>query len=134
MNSIIKKNSGLPFSQVNITNLVDVALTLVIILIIISPFLEQGIEVQLPASSPAQIQVEESILITVAKGDVYYLGENKVTLREMYNRLRDMAAAEGQISVVVKGDEDVSYKNIVKVLDIAKRCQINKIGLATQAE
>ena len=134
MNSITRKNSGLPFSQVNITNLVDVALTLVIILIIISPFLDQGIEVKLPAASESRIDTFESVVVTAAKGDVYYLGEREVTLREMYNILRERTSSGEEISLVVKGDEDVPYQNIVKVLDIAKRCRINTIGLATRAE
>lgn len=134
MESLSRKNGNLTFSQVNITNLVDVALTLVVILLIISPFIEQGIEVNLPVSSPAEIQVEKSIMVTVAPGDVYYLEDKKVTLREMYNLLREKKRENMDASIIVKGDETVSYKNIIKVLDIAKKCEIEKIGLATQVE
>ncbi|HPP30558.1 MAG TPA: biopolymer transporter ExbD [bacterium] len=134
MNSIRKNNGDLTFSQVNITNLVDVALTLVIILLIISPFLEQGIEVKLPTSSPGKVQVENSTIITIAPGDIYYIDDRKVTLREMYNILREKKRINENLSVVIKGDESVLYKNVVKVLDISKKCNIENIGLATQAE
>ncbi|MCM8830155.1 MAG: biopolymer transporter ExbD [Candidatus Omnitrophica bacterium] len=134
MNSIRKNSEGITFSRVNITNLVDVALTLVIILLIISPFLEQGIEVKLPTSSPGKIEVENSTIITIAPGDVYYIDDRKVTLREMYNILREKKRINEDLSVVIKGDESVLYKNIVKVLDISKKCNIETIGLATQAE
>ncbi|MCX8082194.1 MAG: biopolymer transporter ExbD [bacterium] len=134
MRPIRKNNGDLTFAQVNITNLVDVALTLVIILLIISPFLEQGIEVKLPASSPGKIQVENSTIITVATGDVYYIDDRKVTLREMYNILKEKKRINENLAIVIKGDESVLYKNIVKVLDISKKCNIETIGLATQAE
>jgi biopolymer transport protein ExbD len=134
MDSLSRRNGNLTFSQVNITNLVDVALTLVVILLIISPFIEQGIEVNLPVSSPAEITVEKSIIITAAPKDVYYMEGKKVTLREMYNRLREKRSENADISIIVKGDENVSYKNIIKVLDIAKKCEIEKIGLATRVE
>ncbi|HOL22273.1 MAG TPA: biopolymer transporter ExbD [bacterium] len=134
MNSIRKNNGDLTFSQVNITNLVDVALTLVIILLIISPFLEQGIEVKLPTSSPGKVQVENSTIITIAPGDIYYIDDRKVTLREMYNILREKKRINENLSVVIKGDESVLYKNVVKVLDISKKCNIENIGLATQTE
>ncbi|MCM8762090.1 MAG: biopolymer transporter ExbD [Candidatus Omnitrophica bacterium] len=134
MNSIRKNSEDLTFSRVNITNLVDVALTLVIILLIISPFLEQGIEVKLPTSSPGRVQVENSTIITIAPGDVYYIDDRKVTLREMYNILREKKRINENLSVVIKGDESVLYKNVVKVLDISKKCNIETIGLATQAE
>jgi biopolymer transport protein ExbD len=134
MQTLRRNNNHLTFAQVNITNLVDVALTLVVILLIIAPFIEQGIEVKLPASSPGKIQVENSTVVTVAPNDVYYINEKKVTLRELYNILRNEKADDENLSVIIKGDETVHYKNIVKVLDIAKKCKIDAIGLATQTE
>lgn len=134
MDSIRKNRGGFTFSQVNTTNLVDTALTLVVILLIMSPFLEQGIEVKLPSSSPGKVQVENSTIITIAPGNVYYIDDRKVTLREMYNILREKKRINENLSVIIKGDESVLYKNIVKVLDISKKCNIETIGLATQAE
>jgi biopolymer transport protein ExbD len=134
MQTLRRDNHNLTFSQVNITNLVDVALTLVVILLIISPFIEQGIEVKLPVSSPGKIKVEESLIVTVASDDVYYVNEKKVTPREMYNILRGKKAGNENLSVIIKGDREVHYKNIIKVLDIAKKCKIDVIGLATQTE
>ena len=121
-----------PLSQINITNLVDVALTLVIILLMIAPLIEQGIEVKLPASSPSKIEVRKSIIITVAPGNVYYIGSKKVSLRQLYRILKEKSRENKKLSIVVKGDENVPYKNVVKVLDIAKKCKINMIGLATR--
>lgn len=119
-------------SQINITNLVDVALTLVVILLMIAPLLEQGIEVKLPESSPSKIEVKKSIIITVAPKNVYYIGSKKVSLRRLYRILKEKSKENEKLSVIVKGDEKVPYKNIVKVLDIAKKCKINMIGLATR--
>ncbi|MCK9265667.1 biopolymer transporter ExbD [bacterium] len=129
-----RRNNNTTLPQLNITNLVDVALTLVVILLIISPFIEQGIEVNLPASSPAEIKIEKSVVITVASNNTYYLEGKKATLREIHNILQKRVNEGEDISVIVKGDEEVSYKNIIKVLDISKKCKIEKIGLATQIE
>ncbi len=134
METLRRQNDNPVFSGINITNLVDVALTLVVILLIMAPFIEQGIEVKLPASSPAKVQAENSVIITVAPDDVYYLDNRKVTLRELYDALRERKRAKENLGVIVKGDESVSYKNIVKVLDISKKCKIETIGLATQVE
>ena len=121
-------------SRINITNLVDVALTLVIILLMIGPLIEQGIEVKLPATSPGKISVEESIIVTVAPGEVYYIGREKVKLRQLYQTLKEGKTQNPQLSVIVKGDEKVLYRDLIKVLDIAKKCKINMIGLATRTE
>jgi biopolymer transport protein ExbD len=124
------KNS---FAQINITNLVDIALTLVIILLMIAPMIEQGIEVKLPKSSPYEMQIEKSIIITVAPENQYFIGGKKMSLEDIYNFLKEKSQ-EKDISVVIKGDEKVHYENIIKILDIAKKCKIDMIGLATQAE
>lgn len=134
MRSIRRNNEDYTFSRINITNMVDVALTLVIILLIIAPFIEQGIEVKLPVSAPGAVQVENSTIITVAPKDVYYIDDKKVTLKELYNLLREKKRIKENLSVVIKGDEAVPYKNVVKVLDISKKCNIETIGLATQVE
>ena len=132
MNNYTDHKSGFPISNINITNLVDVALTLVIILLMIAPLIEQGIEVKLPESSPSKIEVKKSIVITVAKNNTYYLGSKKITLRNLYRELR--AKRGTGVSVIVKGDRDVPYKNIIKVLDIVKKCKIEKVGLATKVK
>ncbi len=134
MERLSRRNGNFTFSQINITNLVDVALNVVIILLIMSSFIEQGIEVQLPKSSPAEIQIEKSLVVTVSANDTYYIEDKQVTFRQMYNIFREKSSENRGISVIVKGDENVSYKNIIKVLDIAKKCGIEKIGLATQVE
>ena len=122
------------FPTINITNLVDVALTMVVILLLISPFIEQGIDIKLPASSPRSINVEKSIFVTVAPGDVYYFGARKVTLQELYRSLKQKGQENPRISVVVKADERVMYKDLVVILDIIKKCKISSVGLATRVE
>jgi len=132
MNNYTDHRNGFPISNINITNLVDIALTLVIILLMIAPLIEQGIEVKLPESSPSKIEVKKSIVITVARNNTYYLGSKKITLRNLYRKLKTKRGAV--VSVIVKGDKDVPYKNIIKVLDIVKKCKIEKVGLATKVK
>ncbi|MCM8803829.1 MAG: biopolymer transporter ExbD [Candidatus Omnitrophica bacterium] len=127
------RNNKTTLAQINITNLVDIALTLVITILMIAPMVEQGIEVSLPKSSPYEMKIEKSIIITVAPDNQYYIGGKQMSLSEIYDFLKSKSY-EKEISVIVKGDEKVPYKNIIKVLDIVKKCKIDMIGLATQLE
>ncbi|MCM8832680.1 MAG: biopolymer transporter ExbD [Candidatus Omnitrophica bacterium] len=127
------KNNRISFAQINITNLVDIALTLVIILLMIAPTIEQGIEVNLPKSAPYEMKIEQSIIITVAPGNQYYVGGKRMNLSEIYSFLKEKSQEKG-VSVIIKGDEKVYYNEIIKILDIAKKCKIDMIGLATQVE
>lgn len=127
------RNNKNTLAQINITNLVDIALTLVIILLMIAPMIEQGIEVNLPKTSPYEMKIEKSIIITVAPDNQYFIGGERMSLEEVYSYLKERVKNR-EISVIVKGDRKVPYENIIKVLDIAKKCKIDLIGLATQTE
>ncbi|MGC8976980.1 MAG: ExbD/TolR family protein [Candidatus Ratteibacteria bacterium] len=127
------RNKRPEIAQINITNLVDIALTLVLCLLMLAPMIEQGIEVSLPKSSPYEMKIEKSIIITVAPDNRYFIAGKQMSLREIYNFLKNKTY-DNQISVIVKGDERVPYENIIKILDIVKKCNINMIGLATQTE
>jgi len=127
------RNNRDKLTQINITNLVDIALTLVIILLMMAPMIEQGIEVKVPKSSPYEMKIEKSVIIVVAPDNQYYLAGKKMSLEEIYDYLKEKSKNK-EISVIVKGDEKVPYENIIKVLDIVKKCKIDLIGLATQAE
>ncbi|HOL68300.1 MAG TPA: hypothetical protein PKX93_12670, partial [bacterium] len=62
--SVRKMITAPPFPPINITNLVDIALTLVVVLLMISPFIEQGLEVKLPTTSPSRISAEKMVVLT----------------------------------------------------------------------
>lgn len=124
----------LPLTQINITNLVDIALTLVVILLMLAPMIEQGIEVNLPVSAPARIAVDRSIILTVAPGQTYYMGSRRLTLDEIRNRLQAERERSSDISVIIKGDMQVPYGDLVTVLDTVRRCNIRAVGLVTRPE
>ncbi len=134
MNRKFSENTNLPLYQMNITNLVDVALTLVIILLMVAPLIEQGIDVRLPKSAPYKISVEKSIIITLAPKNRYYIGSRKVSLRQLYKILKSKKQQNPEISVIVKGDEKIYYQELIRVLNVVKKCDIKKIGLATRQE
>ena len=127
-----QKNNDNAFLKINITNLVDVALTLVVILLMISPFIEQGFSVKLPVSGPSKIALEKSLILTIAKNNEVFVGNQSVTL----SRLRDMLEKEVKThpdsGVVIKGEKNISYQSLINVLDVVKSLHIKKVGLATE--
>ncbi|HDN98155.1 MAG: hypothetical protein DRP67_00130 [Candidatus Omnitrophota bacterium] len=134
MNRKFFENINSPLYQMNVTNLVDIALTLVIILLMISPLIEQGINVRLPKSAPYKISPKKSIIITIAPKNRYYIGSRRVSLRQLYRILKEKKRQNPEISIIVKGDEKIYYEELIKVLNIVRKCDIKKIGLATRQE
>jgi biopolymer transport protein ExbD len=62
------------------------------------------------------------------------LNEQPVTVPELKKDLQQLKAENSDLSVVVKGSDDVEYQNMVNVLDVLQQLDITKIGLATEAD
>jgi biopolymer transport protein ExbD len=121
-------------SNINMTNLVDVVLTILIIFILVAPFIEQGIPIALPKSETKQNVPTHELTIKVTRDRNIYIGSVRVTEQELEKRLRSIAAAKPDITVNLQGDGRTDYQAIVDVLDIVRRSGITSIGLATEVK
>lgn len=130
-NSVPRENA---LSRINIINFIDVALVLVIILLMISPMIEQGIEVKLPASGQTKMTIEKSVLITITKDGKIFWGNTQVNMEQLNSIVRNWVSENPEAGIVIKGDKNLTYQEIINVLDILKRADVKKIGLATQAQ
>ena len=119
-------------TKINITNLVDVALTMVVILLMVSPFIEQGIQVKLPVSGPVKLSVQKPVILTVAQDKRIFVGDTPVSLSELKTVLKEKAGGNPDFGVIVKGDSNISYQDLINVLDAIKSASITRIGLATR--
>ena len=131
----MKKRSDLspsPIKQINITSLVDVTLSILVIFILVTPLIEQGITLQLPATSPVRLKLKKTIIISISKEGEYFLGNRKVNLATLKKNCLRLAQEEPKKGIIVRADRKVAYEKVVKVLDIVKSAGISYVGLATQ--
>ncbi len=123
-----------PNSQLNITNLVDVALTVLTMFILVAPLIENGISVSLPEASASKMDVNDSVNLKLAKDGMVYLDEKKIELKELGEKLRVMVAANPKLPVNILGDAKVTYQDLVTVLDVVRRAGVVNIGLPTEVK
>ncbi len=121
-------------TRINIINFIDVALVLVITLLMVSPMIEQGFDVRLPVSGPAKMEVEKNIILTVARDGTIYWGNREITLTQLEKVASDTISRNPSTGIIIKADRNISYQEIINVLDILKKADIKRIGLATQAK
>ncbi len=119
-------------AEINITPLVDVMLVLLVIFIITSPMLVQGLQVELPkAKSPALEQKSrEPIVLTLTRDRLILLGDQPVHATLLAERLGPMVAG-GPRPVYLKGDRDLPYGFVVQVLATLNGMGIEEIGMIT---
>lgn len=119
-------------SDINVTSLVDVMMTLLIIFIIVAPMIEQGIDVNLPTAEPRKIDVAEVLTISVSENERVYLENQRVTLEELKERLTNIRAAQDDVAVLIKADTDIKYGKVVEVLDAVRNVGISRLAMATK--
>lgn len=138
------KNRRRPLSEINVVPYIDVMLVLLIIFMVTTPLLSQGVKVDLPQASAQSIppNQHEPIIVTVDAGGNYYLNitaNPQIPVDAM--TLRNRVSAELQIeqrqgispTVLVKGDAHVNYGNVMNAMVILQQAGAPSVGLVTQA-
>ncbi len=123
-----------PFSDINVTPLVDVMLVLLVIFIITAPLLASSIRLDLPRSDAAQPQeapAEVAVAID-AQGQVF-LRDERVTLEQLRERLAPIAQRNPQAEVQLRADQAVPYGRVVEVMGAAQAAGLARIGFVADA-
>jgi len=125
--------SSQAFDEINVTPLLDLAWTLLVVFIIAVTAAVQGIKVNLPKASEAPSLVKpKTKAITIHSTGQIYLDAFPVTMTELETRLRQYKAADPNFPVVIKGDEQIYYKKVIEILDLMQKLEITQLGLVTQ--
>lgn len=122
-----------PYDDINITPMLDLAYVLLVIFIIMTTASVQGMKVTLPkASATPSLAKPQTKAITVTHEGRIFLDTLPVTLGELEQRLVGQKALTPDFPVVVKGDGQTQYQNVIDVLDLLGRLSITQVGLATK--
>lgn len=134
-------------SEINVTPMVDIMLVLLIIFMVVTPFLQQGVTVPIPREmmnpeEDAAINKESSVILSVVcrppdapqctpEATEVYFGKKKVNLEDMKSQVeKALQNKEGKERIVyVKSGVNVSYGEVVKVINAVREKGIDKIGL-----
>jgi biopolymer transport protein ExbD len=120
-------------THLNIAPLIDVVFLLLVFFMLSSHFLRQpGIKISLPAASSAQQHAAEDIVILISENNRLYLNENPVTLEALSGALKSVIAQSEGREVIVKADEKIDLGLAVRVMDIARGAQAEKLVISTR--
>jgi biopolymer transport protein ExbD len=121
------------FDEINVTPLLDLAWTLLVVFIIAVTAAIQGIKVNLPKASEAPSLVKpKTKAVTLRADGQIYLDAFPVTIQELEAYMRQYKAVDPNLPVVIKGDEKIYYGRVIEVLDLMQRLEIHQLGLVTK--
>jgi len=121
-------------SDINTTPLVDVMLVLLIIFLITIPVVTSSIPVELPKERnvPTQTKPENVVLAVDRDGEVYWNTLRLTNQNELVERLKKVSVLDPQPEVHIRGDLNVRFESIGRVVVAAQRAGILRIGFITE--
>jgi biopolymer transport protein ExbD len=116
-----RSRADLPINaEINVTSLVDVAFTLLVIFIITAPILQGGIEVSIPRADVRPLTSQEApFFITVMRDGSIFMEETPVTLDDLESGLPQLLSAGSVERVFIRADSLAPYGPVLKTMAIA---------------
>lgn len=141
--TMLKRERKRPMAEINVVPYIDVMLVLLVIFMVTTPLLSQGVKVSLPQASAQTIppKQQEPLIISVDAQGNYYLNvstnpEQPVDATTLTNQVATelrTAKQQGQErQVLVKGDKDVNYGKVVQAMVLLQQAGAPNVGLMTQ--
>ncbi len=120
-------------NEINMTPMVDVMLVLLIIFIITVPVLKHAVNIELPAASNVrEVDKPETVQLTVdAQGGYFWNGEPTADAA-LATRLEQLAQAQPQPALHIRGDKDVRYERVAQAMALAQRAGVRRLGFVTE--
>ena len=123
-------------SDINVTPMVDIMLVLLIIFMVITPFLQQGVSVALPRDmnnpdeDPAIIK-ESSVVVAITENGDIYLGKKKIDKEALKTEIDQKMAAKSDVEriVYIRSDINANYGAVVETINLIRDAGIDQIGL-----
>ena len=123
-----------PMAEMNFIPLIDIALTLVIILMVTTAFIQHpGFSLKLPEAKTREgaPETKKDLTVGVAADGTFYLDGQRQTPGALQARLREAAAHNKQRRVLVKGDRSVMYAQVMEVMDMVRQAGLTRVVLPT---
>lgn len=130
-----------PMSEINVVPYIDVMLVLLVIFMVTAPMLTQGVKVDLPETTSEPIQADknvESIVVSVDSNGAYFMeiggdSSQPMALETVRDRVEKILAQRTDREVLVRGDENVGYGIVVRLMAQLQAAGASNVGLITEA-
>jgi biopolymer transport protein TolR len=121
-----------PFSDINVTPLVDVMLVLLVIFILTAPLLTSAIRMDLPQSKASQAgEAPESISLSLTAAGEIFLNDKSVQRAALPSELQQVALLKPQVEVQLRADQAVPYGQVLELMGMAQQAGLTRIGFVT---
>ena len=123
-------------SNINVTPMVDVMLVLLIIFMVITPMLQNKVQIDMAtAENPTAMpdaDKDDAIVVAVTRDGGIFLGQNRVDPGQLGGLVRDKIADKTDKTIYVRADARAQYKVVEDAIDDVRTAGVEEVGLLTQ--
>ncbi len=135
--AISKRNEGKKVnSNINVTPMVDVMLVLLIIFMVITPMLNNKVNVDLPKADAAVVMEdankEDAVVVAVTRDGRVFLGGDQVTLDDMGTKISAKLENKTNKEVFLRADIRANYGKVMDAVDGVRSAGVSQLGLLTE--
>lgn len=124
--------SRVALSEINVTPLVDVMLVLLIMFMVTTPLMQQGIEVDLPKTSPSGVEPKEDpFVLVISANQTITSGKERIEASGLRGKLQAIFQTRKNKQVYIQADRKVDYGFVAEVMAEVRAAGIYNIGLIT---
>ena len=134
-------------AQINIVPYIDVMLVLLVIFMMTTPIIEQGIDVDLPAAEAQMVDFTEQqpTIITINRAGEYFINSmadegaevssgERLSLGRIAARVQARLQVFPQMKVFVRGDREVAYGSVISLMSFLQKNGVEKVGIVTESQ
>ena len=135
-----RRNKRRPMAEINVVPYIDVMLVLLVIFMITAPMLTQGVDVELPNANATPIQDSENdvMIASIDSKGKYYLDvggkQESISLAQIQDRVRKVISQNPKMSVLVRGDKNVPYGDVIGLMVTLQGAGVPNVGLVTDPD
>ena len=123
-----------PLSEINVTPMVDVMLVLLVIFMVTAPLLTVSVPLDLPKSRVTTLtEPKKPIIISLNRSGEVFIGNEQIDSSDLEQRLTGFAAEDSSRIVYVRGDQTISYAQLMEALGMVNRAGFVKVSLIAEA-
>jgi biopolymer transport protein TolR len=127
-----RRQLGTSLSEINVTPFVDVMLVLLIIFMVTAPMMQSGIGINLPQAETESAPAEEGLTLTITEDKYIHMENSVINQFLLEQKLREYFFGKEKKIVFIRGDENLPYGFVMRILDITKKAGIEQVGLVTR--
>uniref|UniRef100_A0A7C4TD50 Protein TolR n=1 Tax=candidate division WOR-3 bacterium TaxID=2052148 RepID=A0A7C4TD50_UNCW3 len=119
--------------DLNVTNLVDVALTVLVVFIITAPMMTPGIDVNLPRTDASLPHDEEGITISIKENKEVFIENERVDIKNFETRLKKILEKKPPgVTVYLRADKSIDYGFVIEVVGRMRKAGVKDLGLVAE--